>query len=287
VLGNSSGLNAATELSSREIRGGDAVAELDGKTAQGVTAPDEFGFQLRVFLVFDFACFHHGLMYNVATSLCSILQESTEKMQKSVIFSERLVLRRNRLNLTQPALAEKADVSARSISDYEQGKADPTLGQIEKLAHALEVSAAWLVGAENMHGELAEAARPMAGDLKLRQLSMNVLEGLFTSLGNEIKQASGHDRTRAMDLLNAVHSEMSRREAEATPKIEGEGISAETKERALAGRDVAGQMFRSDDPKYRQSDKAASPSDSKGAPTGGAPTKKGGGSGGQSQARNG
>lgn len=53
------------------------------------------------------------------------------------LFSERLRLRRTRLNLTQPELAEKSGVSMRSIVAYEGGDTTPTLKQAQKLAAAL------------------------------------------------------------------------------------------------------------------------------------------------------
>lgn len=62
---------------------------------------------------------------------------------------ERLVLRRNSLNLSQEALAEKAKLSKRSIVAWESGDSSPTTSKLEQLATALDVSSAWLLGADD------------------------------------------------------------------------------------------------------------------------------------------
>lgn len=129
-------------------------------------------------------------------------------MQKSASFAERLVLRRNRLNLTQTALAEKSGVSPRSISDYEQGE-PPTFRQIEKLATALEVTPAWLLGAE---GEMQERRGDYgSGGFNLTSLPVKSLEDLFNSLGQEYKQAEPAEKPQIVESLDAVIQELKRR----------------------------------------------------------------------------
>ena len=71
-------------------------------------------------------------------------------MQNSASLRERLVFRRNRLNMTQTDLARESGVSARSISDYENGKSDPGLEHLQKISTALGVTVGWLIG-ENEH----------------------------------------------------------------------------------------------------------------------------------------
>lgn len=67
-------------------------------------------------------------------------------MQRTAFFKERLVTRRNRLNLGQVELAKKAGVAPRSIAAWEAGETDPSLESLDKLAKALETTIAWLVG---------------------------------------------------------------------------------------------------------------------------------------------
>jgi transcriptional regulator with XRE-family HTH domain len=65
------------------------------------------------------------------------------------MLKERLVLRRNALNMSQMSLAEKAGISLRAVVSYEGGKR-PQMRILEKLATALSVSPAWLLGAEDV-----------------------------------------------------------------------------------------------------------------------------------------
>jgi len=74
------------------------------------------------------------------------LQKNVSQENEQIRFKERLLLRRNRLNLTQPALAELSGISSRSISDYERGLSLPSFEQIQKLAAALGVTMGWLIG---------------------------------------------------------------------------------------------------------------------------------------------
>ncbi|VIQ83164.1 Cro/CI family transcriptional regulator [Streptococcus pneumoniae] len=64
------------------------------------------------------------------------------------IFSERLKELRKEKKLTQTELASKLDISQKSYSNWESGKAEPTLDNIIKLADLLEVSLDWLFGRE-------------------------------------------------------------------------------------------------------------------------------------------
>ena len=66
------------------------------------------------------------------------------------IFSERLKELRKEKKLTQTELASKLDISQKSYSNWESGKAEPTLDNIIKLADLLEVSLDWLFGREQM-----------------------------------------------------------------------------------------------------------------------------------------
>ncbi len=67
------------------------------------------------------------------------------------LFSIRLRSARTKLNMSQKELAELADVTAATISAYEQGAKSPALTILIKIANALNVSVDWLSG---LSGEL-------------------------------------------------------------------------------------------------------------------------------------
>lgn len=81
-------------------------------------------------------------------------------MSSPNIFSERLVTRRNRLNLSQEDLAEKADVSPNSVSAWERGVNPPKLAMLQKLSSVLGVSVAWLMGQDEQL--VSEATAPFS-----------------------------------------------------------------------------------------------------------------------------
>lgn len=64
------------------------------------------------------------------------------------IFAERLLLYRNRKNLTQEAVADHLGCSQSSVSDWEKKreKSSPTVLQLHLLAKLLEVTADHLIG---------------------------------------------------------------------------------------------------------------------------------------------
>jgi transcriptional regulator with XRE-family HTH domain len=57
-------------------------------------------------------------------------------------FGKRLRELRNEAGLSQPALAEAAGVGLSTLRDFEQGRREPTLGTLVKLAAGLGVSLA-------------------------------------------------------------------------------------------------------------------------------------------------
>lgn len=82
---------------------------------------------------------------------------------------------RNQKNLTQSALAKKAELSVPYISQLEQGKRDPTLSAIERIAKGLEVplNILFFLGAER--GEI-EGMKPELAE-KLSHLALQLLDG--------------------------------------------------------------------------------------------------------------
>lgn len=61
-------------------------------------------------------------------------------------FGEKLLKARLALNLSQTELAEKAQISERSIYSYEQAGAIPRTPVLKRLAQALNVTLAYLIG---------------------------------------------------------------------------------------------------------------------------------------------
>lgn len=81
---------------------------------------------------------------------------------------------RSRKGMTQSALAKKAEISVPYLSQLEQGKRDPTLSAVERIAKGLEVplNILFFLGADRneidgMKSELAE---------KLSHLALQLLD---------------------------------------------------------------------------------------------------------------
>lgn len=71
---------------------------------------------------------------------------------------------RERAGLTQRELAERAGVPQRSVSNYEQGLAEPGLGAAIRLARALDVTVEELTEEpENPDAEAPGRGRPRKG----------------------------------------------------------------------------------------------------------------------------
>jgi transcriptional regulator with XRE-family HTH domain len=64
------------------------------------------------------------------------------------VIGRRLRERRERLRMTQPELGSKAGVGTSSLSEFENGKREPTLNQLKKLAGALGTDVAQLLSPE-------------------------------------------------------------------------------------------------------------------------------------------
>lgn len=73
-------------------------------------------------------------------------RKTTKANEKLEIFSERLFNARTEKKMSQSELAEKADVSTTTISEYETGKKQPKISTAKKLAVELDVSLDWLCG---------------------------------------------------------------------------------------------------------------------------------------------
>lgn len=67
---------------------------------------------------------------------------------------EQIKAARKKAGLTQAQLSEKSGVAAISIHQYEAGKREPRLEQLLRLAPALNVSMAYLLGVEDAEGNM-------------------------------------------------------------------------------------------------------------------------------------
>ncbi len=70
-----------------------------------------------------------------------------------VLFAKAVKTRRDRLGLSQEQLAERANLHRTYISDVERGTRNLSLGSIDKLARALEVSVAALFSSVKSHSK--------------------------------------------------------------------------------------------------------------------------------------
>ena len=59
---------------------------------------------------------------------------------------ERITARRKELKMTTEELGRKIGVQRSAITKYEKGRVDMNIGRLFKIAHALNVSPAWLIG---------------------------------------------------------------------------------------------------------------------------------------------
>ena len=80
---------------------------------------------------------------------------------------------RQQRNLTQPALAVRADVSASYLSVLEQGKRDPSFSVLQKIARALDVPLSLLIFVATDPSEI-EGLAPEVTE-KLSAATLNLL----------------------------------------------------------------------------------------------------------------
>jgi transcriptional regulator with XRE-family HTH domain len=95
--------------------------------------------------------------------------------EKRSAFGERLRELRAKAELSQPALAERADLPVGTIRHFEQGRREPTYGTLVKLATGLGVSlSAFDVAADEPRAKpptRTAATKVVAGKAKLKKKS--------------------------------------------------------------------------------------------------------------------
>lgn len=70
------------------------------------------------------------------------------------MFSTRLKTIRKECNLTQKDVYEKINMSANGYASYEQGRTEPTIDTLIKLANVFNCTVDYIVGRENENGAI-------------------------------------------------------------------------------------------------------------------------------------
>ena len=68
------------------------------------------------------------------TGVCYIINARERFIMKQLLFAQNLKMLRKSQKLSQQQIAEKTGIARSMISDYENGKKEPTLSVLDKLA---------------------------------------------------------------------------------------------------------------------------------------------------------
>ena len=127
-------------------------------------------------------------------------------------FGERLLEARKEKKLTREKLAGLADISSKTIANYEFGERYPTIDLASRLAAALGVSVASLIGEE---GDIIEKAREEYGSRGVRDLRelIDDVSGLFA--GGELPE---EDKDALMRAFTDAYFTAKEKNSRFTPK---------------------------------------------------------------------
>ena len=120
-------------------------------------------------------------------------------------FGERLLEARKAKEFTREGLAKLVHISSKTISNYESGERYPTIDIASRLAAALDVSVASLLGEE---GEIIEKARKDFGSKGVRDVT-----GLFA--GGELPE---EDKDALMRAFSDAYFTAKEKNNRFTPK---------------------------------------------------------------------
>lgn len=98
---------------------------------------------------------------------------------------KRIIQRRKKLNLTQEALAEKADVTTQFVSYAESGKRAMRPENLMKISAALEVSADYLLTGEIIDKDLLIISEKMKN---LSSSQIRIIENIIDECNNLFKE---------------------------------------------------------------------------------------------------
>ena len=126
-----------------------------------------------------------------------------------MVFKERLKEKRMEAGLTQVQLAEKAEVTARTIQNYELGNRKPSnMEVIQKIADALNTTTEYLLGSS---GTYVVEAHEKGGSKAARDIEQLVSEvtGLFA--GGELSEESLEGAMKALNDAYWIAKEKNRK----------------------------------------------------------------------------
>ena len=127
-------------------------------------------------------------------------------------FNERLKKYREEKGLTQSELSLRSGISTRMIQKYEAGVARPRWDASEKIANALEIPIADLLGQSGML--VAEAAEK-GGSKSAREMSQLVDEVIGMFAGGSLPQ---EDKDAYMAAISKAYFESNEENKKYTPK---------------------------------------------------------------------
>lgn len=127
-------------------------------------------------------------------------------------FNERLKKYREEKGLTQSELSLRSGISTRMIQKYEAGVARPRWDASEKIANALEIPIADLLGQSGML--VAEAAEK-GGSKSAREMSQLVEEVIGMFAGGSLPQ---EDKDAYMAAISKAYFESNEENKKYTPK---------------------------------------------------------------------
>jgi len=150
-------------------------------------------------------------------------------------FQERLKARRNALNLSQPALADRSGVSERAIAGYETKGNPPSLRIVDKLASALSVTSTWLLGGDEsqfLKEPMALSDAPVAGPISpYHFLETKTLDRNLQDLAARLSRVTAKERKFILDNMRELLAELARREVSSKPLSEAQQIAKQASAR--------------------------------------------------------
>ena len=113
-------------------------------------------------------------------------------------FNEKLRMLRKKIRYTQLEVAEKLEISDKSLSDYERGRAEPDIKTLIKIANFFNVSLDYLLGNKNKNEKLSFRS-PYQNTQEFKKVihiidnvdfdKLNVILGVLKAVvGNEVKE---------------------------------------------------------------------------------------------------
>ena len=117
-------------------------------------------------------------------------------------FGEKIKLKRNELKLSQQALAEKSELSLRSIQNYESGQRHPAnIGIVKNIASALGVSSEYLLDDKSQY--IIDAAEK-GGESAAADVDRLLSDIQVLFAGGHLSQ---NDKDKVMRAVNEIYWE--------------------------------------------------------------------------------